>query len=87
MVICGICKEEYAESHIEFHLLGVHGVANIPNEISPTPAVGQKPGNVVVYLEKLPNAFDFKKGYTIPKIRGGHYRLNDSRLKYCGLKK
>ena len=72
MVICGICKEEYTESHIEFHLLGVHGVAN---------------GNVVVYLEKLPNAIDSKKDYTIPKIRGGHYRLNDSRLKYCGLKK
>ena len=28
MVICGICKEDYNETHIEFHLLGVHGVAN-----------------------------------------------------------
>ena len=29
MVICGICKEDYNETHIEFHLLGVHGVAFI----------------------------------------------------------
>ena len=54
--------------------------------------------NVVVYLEKLPLAFAFKtfkipktprlrKGYIIPKIRKGYYRLNENQLKYTGLKK
>ena len=26
MVECNLCKEEYTESHIEYHLVGVHGV-------------------------------------------------------------
>ena len=32
MVKCNICQEEYSESHIEFHLVGVHGVDG-PKEV------------------------------------------------------
>ena len=32
MIECNLCKEEYPESHIEFHLVGVHGVAG-PKEM------------------------------------------------------
>ena len=26
MVECSLCHEEYSEAHIEFHLVGVHGM-------------------------------------------------------------
>ena len=32
IVECNLCKEEYADTHIEFHLVGVHGVAG-PKEM------------------------------------------------------
>ena len=32
MVKCNLCKEEYPETKIEFHLVGVHGVAG-PKEM------------------------------------------------------
>ena len=32
MVECNLCKEEYSETHIEFHLVGVHGVDG-PKEV------------------------------------------------------
>ena len=32
MVECNLCEEKYSETHIEFHLVGVHGVAG-PKEM------------------------------------------------------
>ena len=32
MVICNLCEAEYSETHIEIHLVGVHGVGG-PKEM------------------------------------------------------
>ena len=36
MVECNLCKEEYSETHIEFHLVGVHGVDGPKEMYTPT---------------------------------------------------
>ena len=98
MVICHLCNDDYSEIQMEFHLLGVHGVI-YPEEMCISSKISKPRDLLVVYLEKLPPAFTnqsfkitkspakIRKDYIIPKIRRDHYRLNDNRLKYCGLKK
>ena len=47
MVQCHMCKDEYSETHIEFHLVGVHGVYG-PKELyiePPSPISGPQSGS------------------------------------------
>ena len=36
MVQCRLCKDEYSETHMEFHLVGVHGVDGPKEMYTPT---------------------------------------------------
>ena len=70
MVKCHLCNENYSESQIEFHMVGVHGV-----DVREPRILHTKDSNSGIPLDELPNShpqFDIREPrFLLPRDNSG----------------